>query len=72
LRHELVVIQRADEREHQKALEARIRELETAVAQLTLEKIVLESSLTEAEQLLGMEVKKNDVPPSSKHASSTL
>lgn len=57
-RHELVIIQRADEREHQKVLEARIRELETAVAQLTLDKIVLESSLAEAEQLLGIEVKK--------------
>lgn len=71
LRHELVVIQRADEREREKALEERVRELETAVAQLTLEKIVLESSLAEAEKLLGMKVKKNDAPPSSKPASNT-
>lgn len=71
LRHELVVIQRGDERERQKAFEARVRELEAAVAQLTLEKIVLESSLVEAEKLLGMEVKKNGAPPSSKPASST-
>jgi hypothetical protein len=67
----MVVIQRADEREREKALEDRVRELETAVAQLTLEKIVLESSLAEAEKLLGMDVKKNDVPPSSKPASDT-
>ena len=71
LRHELVVIQRADEREREKTLEARVRELETAVAQLTLEKIVLESSLAEAEQLLGMDIKKNDVQRSSKPASDT-
>lgn len=71
LRHELVIIQRGDERERHKAVEARVRELETAVAQLTLEKIVLESSLAEAEKLLGMEVKKNGAPPSSKPASST-
>ncbi len=33
-------------------------QLETAVTQLTLEKIALASSLVEAEKLLGMEVKK--------------
>ncbi len=71
LRHELVIIQRGDERDRQKAVEARVRELETAVAQLTLEKIVLESSLAEAEKLLGMEVKKNGAPPSSKPALNT-
>ena len=69
LRHELVVIQRADERAREKAMEKRMRELETAVAQLTLEKIVLESSLAEAEKLLGMDIKKKDAPPSSKPVS---
>lgn len=71
LRHELVVIQRPEERVHDERLKKRIRELEAAVAQLTLEKIVLESSLEEAEQLLGVDVKKNDEPPSSSDASST-
>ena len=71
LRHELVVIQRGDERERQRAMETRVRELETAVAQLTLEKIVLETSLVEAEKLLGFEVKKNGAAPSFKPASST-
>lgn len=71
LRDELIVIQRADERRQQKLLEARVRELETAVAQLTLEKIVLQSSLAEAETLLGMDIKKNDGTPSSQPASST-
>lgn len=71
LRDELVVIQRVDEREQQKAMQARVRELETAVAQLTLEKIVLASSLAEAERLLGMDVKKNDAQPFSSPASRT-
>jgi transposase-like protein len=71
LRHELVVIQRPDERQREKMLERRVKELESAVAQLTLEKIVLEASLLEAEQLLGVEVKKNDAQPLSKDASST-
>jgi transposase-like protein len=70
-RTELVVIQRAEERDREKLLEKRIKELESAVAQLTLEKIVLASSLEEAEKLLGTEVKKNDVRPSSEDASST-
>lgn len=71
LRHELVVIQRPDERKREKRLEERVKALESAVAQLTLENIVLETSLEEAEKLLGMAVKKNDAQPSSKDASST-
>jgi transposase-like protein len=71
LRHELVVIQRPEEREREKMLEERVKELESAVAQLTLEKIVLETSLEEAENLLGVAVKKNDERPSSNHASGT-
>jgi transposase len=71
LRHELITIQRAVERERERELEKRVRELEAAVSQLTLEKIVLESSLAEAEKLLGQDVKKNDVRLSSKGASNT-
>jgi len=71
LRHELVVIQRPDERNREKRLEKRVKALESAVAQLTLENIVLETSLEEAEKLLGMAVKKNDAQPSSKDASRT-
>jgi transposase len=71
LRHELITIQRAVERERERELEKRVRELEAAVSQLTLEKIVLESSLAEAEKLLGQDVKKNDVRLSSKVASNT-
>ena len=71
LRHELVVIQRSEERGRENRLKDRIKELESAVAQLTLEKIVLESSLEEAEKLLGVDIKKNDEPPSSNDASNT-
>jgi transposase-like protein len=70
LRHELIIIQRADEREREKRLEKQVKELESALAQLMLEKIVLETSLSEAEKLLGMAVKKNDGQQSSKLASS--
>jgi transposase len=71
LRQELITIQRAAEREHERELQQRVRELEAAVSQLTLEKIVLESTMAEAEKLLGQEVKKNDARPSSKPASNT-
>ena len=62
LRHELVVIQRADEQQREKQLESRIKQLEAAVAQLTLDKIILEASLAEAEKMLGVSVKKNGEP----------
>jgi transposase-like protein len=71
LRQELITIQRAAERERERELQQRVRELEAAVSQLTLEKIVLESTVAEAEKLLGQEVKKNDARPSSKPVSNT-
>jgi transposase-like protein len=71
LRQELITIQRAAERERERQLQQRVRELEAAVSQLTLEKIVLESTVAEAEKLLGQEVKKNDARPSSKSVSNT-
>ena len=63
LRHETVVIQRADERERERALAQRVQELEKAVAQLTLDKIVLQASLAEAEELLGCAVEKKRERP---------
>jgi transposase-like protein len=69
LRHELVTIQRTAERERERELQQRLRELEAAVSQLTLEKIVLESTLAEAEKLLGQDVKKNGEPSFSKLVS---
>ena len=69
LRTEVVTIQRADERNRERDLQKRIAALETAVSQLTLDKIVLESSLAEAETLLGISIKKNDALPSSSAAT---
>lgn len=71
VRTEVVTIQRGDERSREQELQARVAALESAVSQLVLDKIVLESSLAEAEHLLGMDVKKNDAPPSSNVASNT-
>lgn len=75
LRNQLVVIQQADERATQKEraeeLAERVRQLESALASLSLEKIVLESTLAEAEALLGFDVKKNVAPSSSSDASTT-
>lgn len=59
LRHEVVVMQRADEQNREKAMEKRIKELEAAVAQLTLDKMMLESIVEVASERYGLDVKKN-------------
>ena len=61
LRQEMMVIQRPEERHELHALKQRLRELEQVVAQLSVEKIVLQASLSEAEARLGEPVKKKDV-----------
>ena len=70
-RSELMVIQRPGEREREEQLIERLQELEAAVTQLALEKIVLESSLAEAEKLLGKSIKKKPGRPSSSDATDT-
>ena len=61
-RHEVIVIQRAEERQQVKKREqeqaARIRELEAAVAQLTLDKLMLESILEVASEEAQEDLKK--------------
>lgn len=59
LRHEVVVMQRADEQRREKELEARVKELESAVAQLTLDKLMLESIVKVASEEYGLDLKKN-------------
>lgn len=59
LRHEVVVMQRADEQNREKAMEKRIKELEAAVAQLTLDKMMLESIVEVASEQYGLDFKKN-------------
>jgi len=58
LRVKLMVIQKPEEQERVKQLEGRIAELEQLVAQLSLDKFMLESTLAVAEEQLGHEVKK--------------
>lgn len=70
VRHKLMVVQTPEEQEHVKALEARIAELEKLVAQLSLDKFMLENSLLVAEEELGYEVKKKPDTESLKKRKS--
>ena len=65
LRHKLVVIQQPCEQKRVKEMRAKINELEQIVGQLTVEKLVLESSLDEAEVRLGYRLKKKHEQRSS-------
>jgi transposase len=64
LRHEVMTIQTVEEQNRIRLLEARVRELEAAVAQLALDKLMLESTLAVVEAEYGIDVKKS-APPSS-------
>ncbi len=66
LRHEVVVMQRADQQRREKELEARVEALEAAVAQLTLDKLMLESIVEVASKEYGLDFKKNFGRRSSK------
>jgi transposase-like protein len=65
LHHEVIMIQRADEQQREKQLESRIKELEAALAQLTLDKLMLETTLEVASELYGEDIKKKYAPKSS-------
>ena len=58
LRVKLMVIQKPEEQERVKQMAGRITELERLVAQLSLDKFMLESTLAVAEEELGHEIKK--------------
>ncbi len=58
MRVKVMVIQKPEEQERAKQLEGRIAELEQLVAQLSLDKFMLECTLAVAEEQLGHEVKK--------------
>ena len=64
LRHQVIHIQRADEAHRVRQLETRVRELEGALGKVTLEKLLLESTLEVLEAEYGIEAKKN-APSSS-------
>ena len=59
VRHKLVVLQSPEEQNQVKELKARNEQLEKLVAQLMLEKLMLETTLTVAEERLGVDLKKS-------------
>jgi transposase-like protein len=63
-RQRMIIIQSPEEQEHVKELKQRISQLEKAVAQLTLDKLMLETTLAVAEEEMGVPVKKNGAQPS--------
>lgn len=72
VRHKMVTIQQPEEQERVKELEVKVKQLETVVTQLTLDKFVLEKTLEVAEQELGYEVKKrNPTKSSAKRKTAT-
>ena len=68
LRDQLMVIQKPEEREQIKELEERNRRLEELVTQLSIDKLLLESTLAVIEREHGIDIKKNG-PPSLKKPS---
>ena len=63
-RYELMIIQKPEEQNRIKALEKRVQELERALAQVMLDKLMLESLVEVIEREEGLEVKKNIEPRS--------
>ena len=57
-RHKLIVIQSPSEQNQVKKLKGRINQLEKVVAQLTLDKLMLESTIRVAEEQWGIDLKK--------------
>lgn len=70
VRHKLMVVQTPEEQERVKELEAQVAELEKLIAQLSLDKFMLESTLAVAEEELGHEVKKKPRTSSSRKRKS--
>jgi transposase len=64
-RHKLIVIQSPQEQDQVKQYKVRVAQLEKVVAQLSLDKAILEASLAEVEVRLGEDVKKNGAAKSS-------
>lgn len=58
-RHRMIIMQSPQEQDQVKELKQRISQLEKVVAQLTLDKLMLETTLTVIEEEMGVPVKKN-------------
>ena len=61
-RNELVIIQGVEDQQEVKDMKKRIVDLEAALAQSMLDKLMLETTLTVASKSLGMDLKKNFAP----------
>lgn len=60
IRHQYMVIQTPEEQDQMKVLEQRNKQLEKLVAQLSLDKLMLESTLEVIKREYGIDVKKNE------------
>lgn len=69
VRHQIMTIDNADVQAENRVLQERIANLEKLVAQLSLDKLMLESTLTVAEKELGYTVKKKRATKSSRKRS---
>jgi transposase-like protein len=58
LRHKLMHIQHPDEQDRVKELEARVKELESALAQVTLDRLMYQAMVEVAEREHGLDLKK--------------
>lgn len=65
LRYQLMVMQKPEEQDEVKALKEKIARLEKVVAQLALDKFMLETTLEVVEEELGEDAKKGGGPQSS-------
>jgi len=60
IRHQLMVIQTPEEQDQMKVLQERNKQLEKLVAQLSLDKLMLESTLAVIKREYSIDVKKNE------------
>ena len=70
LRLKVMRIQHIDEQDRVKELEAQVKELESALAQVTLDKIMYQAMVEVAEKEYGLDLKKKGVRRSSKKLTS--
>jgi transposase-like protein len=63
-RHKLMIIQKPEEQNRIRELEQRINQLEKALAQVTLDKLILTATLEVTEEKYGIKVKKTIGRPS--------
>lgn len=70
LRHKVMHIQHADEANRVKELEAQVEELKSALAEVTLDKIMYQAMVQVAERDYGLDLKKKAVRRSSSRLTS--